>query len=244
MIIKPSKSFTDNSLPANFPAALILFHADDYVSGSTTWASRVGNLTATLSAGCLKDADGVYGVGNVTVSSVSGTMPTLGEYCAVFGVGKTRTNSATLGLVVQIGDTAEGQGVGNANTYTASGTSETADTATTGNPTTVNSHACRIGYYEIADTSSPVVYAVLANDLNEPIGSVTDAGPVGGFTVAQLGAAISALHPLLATTHAGSRIKLFGIMQFATAKTLNQLKNDAADMAHTQQLCASWINNP
>ena len=247
--IVPYRSFTSASLAADFPAAKIIFHSDDYVDGALTWASRKGDLIATLSGAATKDANGVYAASARTVSSVAGTMPTLSKYVVALIIGNLNTSSATAGITSTIGlNTSPGiTSTGIAYTAVEGGAANTIPTLI--GSITAGSKVCGAGYYDLVDTTSPAIYRVLASASNVavdqaiPNGSgTTDLTTPANGQILLGGALASAMTFGFLASTAGARGKIVAVFDFNVALTLGELEVACAEMARTQELFAGWRN--
>lgn len=248
MEIKPVRSFNQDSLAADFPAAVLLFHSDDFDTASPRrWASRTGNVVMTFAADAVKDENGIYTLVNNSVASVSGTMPTLSGYAALVVIGNLKNNDASAGLLTTVGSanpgprlTASGIATSNApadlNSIVALTGSISATTADPGTP------ACMGAYFDLVDTSSPLIARALASGLSTdqaiPNGSTTSTST--GQIV--LGAALDATFTLgaFAANNDGRRTKIVALLDFGTELTANQFQIACAEMARTGELFAGW----
>ena len=244
---KPYRSFTAESLAADFPASKIIFHADDYTAHATMWTDRKAGIVATLSGVGEKDSSGVYTLTAFGTASGNGWMeaegnfPTLGKYAVCVAIGKPRSNSATVGLGGTFGETSIGPAVGTSGQAVAINVDVRNTVPTMSTPTTtVNRPSCVVSYFDLVEIASPQILRAYANDTDNVIGNgattTMDTLAVG------LGAAISSD---IATTafqgnNDGSRIKLFALFDFALPLTLNELQIAASEMARTQELFAGW----
>ena len=245
--IVPYRSFNTDSLAANFPAAKIIFHSDDYVDGALTWASRKGDLIATLSGAATKDANGVYAASARTVSSVAGTMPTLSKYVVALVIGNLNSSSGTAGVTCTLG-------VSSAPGVTTTGLAYTAVMGSASNTipsltgTISNgSKVCGAGYFDLVDTTSPAIHRILASgtstDQAIPNGSgTTDLDTPANGQLVIGGALASAMVLGFLTSTAGARGKIIALFDFNVALTLGEVQAACAEMARTQELFAGWRN--
>lgn len=257
-IIKPYRSFTSASLAAHFPALKVLFHADDYVAGASTWAARFGGLTINMSGALTKDADGVFTAGANTITSVTGTMPVLSKYAVCLGIGRLETASATNGPVVVFGltDGTAGGIASNGVAYTAANGGAVNSAPTLNVPATAGAKVATLGYFDLVDTTSPPIHRVIGDSTASqsaiPNGAGTTNlttpanGPIGLTTLGQ-NMACSAL----TTASNGARIKIMSLFDFNDSFIQGSLiqipertQPAAADMAFTQELFAGWRNLP
>ncbi len=247
--IKPYRSFTSASLAADFHAIKVLFHADDFTNGASSWAARYGGLTINMSGALTKDSSGVYTTATRTVSSVTGTMPTLSKYIALVGIGKLQTASQTVGSVVTFGSvdgTASGI-TSNGLAYTAANSGVVNSVAALTGSVTAGSLVSSIGFFDNVDTTSPAIYRILASatagDQAIANGSATTDllgvpnDPIAFSTFGNSMACIA-----LTSATAGARIKVIAVLDFSVTLSLGELEVAAAEMARTQELFAGWRN--
>lgn len=250
MEIKPFRAYNDDSLAADFPAAKIIFHHDDFTSGATTWVARKGDITANLAAAAVKDAAGVYTTVTNSVSSITGTMPTLADkYVVAVAIGNLQTNSASVGVSGTFGSATTGPGLTVTGIATDNNPASLNSPPTlTGSITALNAdpgrEACQVAYWDMVDTSSPLIARALASSL-----STDQAIPNGTATTTStgqvvLGAALDSamLFTALAANNDGRRVKVLALFEFSTSLTLAEIQVACAEMARTGELYAGWRN--
>jgi hypothetical protein len=172
---------------------LLEFHEDDFTSGGTTLASRVGDITATFAGVITKDADGMYNATDTTDRSVvtlSGTIPVLSGYLACIGVVKAATAAAaTHGTI--LGDAALGP------SFSTTGTSldDSGSSQITGRSlsalTTSAATIATIGVYDLVDTTSPLGMCCHANSTQMAIDTAFTSLSGGAFVSGPLLPAMS-----------------------------------------------------
>lgn len=246
MEIKPFRAYTDDAGVSKFPAAKLIYHADDFTSGGTTWVDRISGVTLNFTAAVSKDSEGIYSTTAFNgVASVTGTMPTLdGKYAVLLAIGALQDASATVGLTITVGSSGS-VSVSNSGAATNATNSVTAQTLS--GSITAGSKACRAGYWDMVDTTSPLCAAVLASAsdvaANQAIpNSSTNTTSDTGQLV--MGAALSNAFGIqsINSTTAGQRTKIIALFEFSTDLTLAQLQVACSEMARTQELFAGWRN--
>ncbi len=244
--LNPYSSFTTDSLAADFPALKALFHADDFSSG-TAWTARHGGLTINMSGNLSKDSAGIYTAATNTISSISGTMPTLSKYAVCVGVGRLNTASQTAGPIVTLGpiDGSAGGIASNGIAYTlAAGGAVNTIPSLTGS-VTAGSSVASVGYLDLVDTTSPAIFRVIggatSGDQAIPNGSgTTDLIANAAVGLTTLGSSMACVP--LTTASNGSRIKIIALFDFSTSMVIGDVQIAAVEMARTQELFAGWRN--
>lgn len=227
-----------NPTQENFPALKALLHSDDFTAQALTWAARIGGFVLNLSANTsAKDSSGAYSTTALTVSSITGDLPTVDKYILTFASGKTTTASATNGVAGTFGDTvlhgvsAIGQGAA------AAGGEVCGATAPAG-LTTFNRPTVAMGYVDgvgAAFAGPPYVgYRVICNDTEAALPSSNSTLSIG-TNMNSMGA--SALEPAMviaamAGNNDGRRVKMLGLFDFTNPLTLNEIKLASKWMAH------------
>jgi hypothetical protein len=163
--IQPYSSFNTDSLFADFPAAKLLWHMDDFTSGGTTWTDRVSGVILNFTAAVTKDSKGLYSTtASNGVASVTGTMPTLSsKYVVALSIGDLQDASATAGLNITFGSSTA---IGITNGGFCVNAVNAVDVTTLTGSITAGSLACKAAYFDMVDTTSPLVASVLASGLS------------------------------------------------------------------------------
>ena len=242
--IKPYSAFTEDSLAADFPAAKIIFHADDYTAGSLTWASRKGGLVLTLAAGASKDVGGVYTTVTNSVASVAGTMPTMSKYVVAVTIGEAGASSTSNGIAGTFGDITVGpalQLIGRVYNNTATLLN---DTPSLTGSIAADNKSCQASYWDLVDTTTPACYRAVASALSteQAIQNGTDTTLTTQFI---LGGALSSglTFSALASITESRRCKVMALFDFSVAlANIGELEIAVSEMARTQELFAGWRN--
>lgn len=244
MRLKPYSSFQEAPLAVSFPALKLLFHADDYVAGATTWTARYGGLTLNLAAAATKDTSGVYTTATNSVNSVTGTMPTLSKYVVALSIGKLQTSSGTSGLATTFGVASPGPSITSTGVAVDNGASPLNTIPSLTGTISNGSSACAAAYYDLVDTTSPAIFRVLAGatsgDQAIPNGSGTTTGTGQIVLGAALGSGFTV--PGLAANNDGRRTKIIALFDFSASMVIGDVELAAAEMARTQELFAGWRN--
>lgn len=251
MDLRSYRTFNSSSasLAADFPALKALFHADDIATGATSWVARHGGLTINMSGAIKKDANGIYTAATNTISSVTGTMPTLSKYAVCVGIGKLNTSSQTAGPMAIFGKTDGSAGGIQANgiAYTAANVGAVNTIATLTGSVTAGSKVAMVGYFDLVDTTSPAIFRVIggatSGDQAIPNGAATTDlttpanNPIGLTTLGQ----DMACSPLT-TADVGGRVKIIALFDFSASMVIGDVQQAAVEMARTQELFAGWRN--
>lgn len=244
MQIKPYSSFTTESNASNFPALKILFHADDYVLGSTTWESRYGSLILTLQTGATKDSNGVYTTVTNSITAVSGPMPTLSKYIVSLTIGKLQTSSGTAGLATTFGVASPGPSITSTGVAVDNGASPLNTIPSLTGTISNGSSACAAAYFDLVDTTSPAIFRVLAGATSGDQAIPNGAGTTTSTGQIVLGAALAPGFTVagLAANNDGRRTKIIALFDFASPMVIGDVEVAATEMARTQELFAGWRN--
>ena len=240
--ITPTSSFTSDLPASKFPCLLMYFNSDDLASDGLSITCRKSGVVANFSGEVLKDSAGMYVTSARTVSSVTGTMPTpAGGHLLAVCIGKPITNGLT-GLSVSFG-VASGANYGFSTGGIAWEPSAAQNTAPSASMTATNLPSCQLSYFDLTDTSSPVIRRIVSNvtdATSNQAGTTTD---TLGIAIDQLGAGLT-FSALSSTT--GARCKIAALFEFTNDTGLFpsqvELAIACAEMAKTRQLYAGWFN--
>ena len=250
--IKPYSSFTNATAYADFPACKLLLHMDDVTAGDTTWTDRISGRVFTFSGALSKDSEGVHADGsNVTVSSISGTMPTLAGYSALAIIGKPTAASTTTGLSCTIGDGTTGAGIiVTGLCYTTAGGNTARNTAPTVSAiTTAGKLSARAAYWDMVDSSSPIIASAISNNYDTATGTSAGTGTTTDTLAVNLGGVLSSASNFTALTgNTGARLRMLALFDFTAplstvaAEVNAQMATAVSEMARTRELFAGWRN--